>query len=922
MASYTDNNVPQFNEYVAQLPVEAMVKVGMGKQQKYDLGVQKIDAAVETIAGLDVIRDVDKAYLQSKVNELGNNMQAFMASDFSDSQLTNTVSGMATRVGKDRAVKTAVASTAKYRNEVKIMEEARAKGELTPENETYFSKQAQPWLNGSDVNEGFSGKYIPYFDVEKHTREVFNAMKPGSYSFDQIFETDSRGNRIFVNGQPVLSKTMKRLKKEGLFPERIQDAINQVMSEPRVSQQLDITGQYVYRGKGTEELLTQASKLRDADMASYEDNKAKLLIEAASGTDVTEQLEMLESQKTKIEAGYEDYFKTIETNSDAVRGQIYTNDTKARYANMFGYLNVTEEVLANPEWEANFKINQEATKRSQWVAERQWDMQKYGMDRQYKYDALAVAQQNADANSFKAGLNPNGTAVNNPIEGFEGPNSEEENKTRLALVADNRYTSAADNYNKTTNDLIWKVMYAPDEKNETKLQQIQDKYGISLDEAKSRLLTQAAGGKEKEEAYRTNMLNHIEKKIGKNSTPELISAKNNYVKSNTTFKQESTLKQKRDEAEAKAVTDAGLDEVFKNITPQSVNYGGKTYNLSKQNVIDMATYAAGKSDLWGAGNTDGENFSAKQAYARLDAAGLGDIAGRIRQQQTNVLPETIVMEGLSTARDMFMALPWNGGQDHTTISEFTGNVGMNGLVKSIQNSNYDKVTSAVSNVTKNQYVIPQNRVIPVDTKGTPAGLREVQGTFSSISAAFNTPGGAMNIAPKEQFEGFQNTLEEKDVKYSYFNTVDFSGKPVWAVQAIQNGKSVGWMGLNPDQLSMPNININSSSMFQSKPADWAQELMTQNSGKTSKLPLDKQESYSLGTVTAFSTDNGDFPSVSAHTVRANISQTGSEFFGYLYIDNGDGAPGVYKTKGKPSLEGVVQTMLQLSDAELNNLKNK
>jgi hypothetical protein len=35
MASFTDS-VPQFNPYVAQLPVEAMVKVGTYKQEKYE----------------------------------------------------------------------------------------------------------------------------------------------------------------------------------------------------------------------------------------------------------------------------------------------------------------------------------------------------------------------------------------------------------------------------------------------------------------------------------------------------------------------------------------------------------------------------------------------------------------------------------------------------------------------------------------------------------------------------------------------------------------------------------------------------------------------------------------------------------------------------------------------------------------------
>ena len=65
MASFTDQ-ISQFNPYIPQLPVDAMVKVGMQKQAQYDQGVQKIQGYVDNIAGMDVIRDVDKQLLQSK----------------------------------------------------------------------------------------------------------------------------------------------------------------------------------------------------------------------------------------------------------------------------------------------------------------------------------------------------------------------------------------------------------------------------------------------------------------------------------------------------------------------------------------------------------------------------------------------------------------------------------------------------------------------------------------------------------------------------------------------------------------------------------------------------------------------------------------------------------------------------------------
>ena len=46
MASWADK-IPTFNPYVQQLPVDAMVKVGMAKQAQYEEGVQKIQTSIE-----------------------------------------------------------------------------------------------------------------------------------------------------------------------------------------------------------------------------------------------------------------------------------------------------------------------------------------------------------------------------------------------------------------------------------------------------------------------------------------------------------------------------------------------------------------------------------------------------------------------------------------------------------------------------------------------------------------------------------------------------------------------------------------------------------------------------------------------------------------------------------------------------------
>ena len=117
MGSFTDN-IPKFNPYIQQLPVEAMVAVGMEKQKRYDEGVQKIQQTIDSVAGLQVTKDSERAYLQSKLNDLTNNLKTFAASDFSDFQLVNSVAGMTKSIASDPIIQTAVSSSMKRQKEI------------------------------------------------------------------------------------------------------------------------------------------------------------------------------------------------------------------------------------------------------------------------------------------------------------------------------------------------------------------------------------------------------------------------------------------------------------------------------------------------------------------------------------------------------------------------------------------------------------------------------------------------------------------------------------------------------------------------------------------------------------------------------------------------------------------------------------
>ena len=98
---------------------------------------------------MDVLKDVDKAVLQSKLTQLGSDLKKVAASDFSNFQLVNSVGGMATQIIKDPTIQNAVSSTAWYRKQAKEMEKAIQEGKSSQANIYDFTEKSSKWMNST-----------------------------------------------------------------------------------------------------------------------------------------------------------------------------------------------------------------------------------------------------------------------------------------------------------------------------------------------------------------------------------------------------------------------------------------------------------------------------------------------------------------------------------------------------------------------------------------------------------------------------------------------------------------------------------------------------------------------------------------------------------------------------------------------------
>ena len=267
MASYTDK-IPTFNPYVEQQPVDAMLKVGMYKQQKYEEGVKKIQTNIDNVAGLDIANEVQQKYLQSKLNALGNNLTFFAASDFSDFSLVNSVNGMTKQITKDEDVINAVSSTAKLRAGYKKKAELAKKGLTDKNNDDYYDKFVGDYVNSTDLKARFNADYVPYTNIVKKLQDALKGAGESESIAEQIFVTGPDGKPLITNGQFTYADS-KAIDKLVTNKPAVMAAIGNVLNEGSVKQQLGIDGWATYRN-------TEATTLLEPLKNQYDDERDKL----------------------------------------------------------------------------------------------------------------------------------------------------------------------------------------------------------------------------------------------------------------------------------------------------------------------------------------------------------------------------------------------------------------------------------------------------------------------------------------------------------------------------------------------------------------------------------------------------------------------------------------------------------------------
>ena len=435
MASYIDT-VPTFHPYVQQLPVEAMTSVGLEKQRRYDEGYQRIQSTIDKVAGLSVMRDVDKNYLHSKMNELGNNLRMVSMGDFSNYQLVNSVGGMVNQVGNDGKIQNAVISTANIQTQQKAINDAKTKGEWGPENEYEYNKKLSGYMQSTTPGDLFTDKYTPYIDVNKKITAIAKEVGIDERTMQSMYSTDMNGNPLTykqdttdslgkhkagdIQWNPVMVEKHLKGKDAGKILDAFQNALT-----PADYNQLGITGRYVRANSTPEQLQNEIITNYGNNISSVngEIDELKMSIASEEGSNakdpeklasLNKQLEIFQNNKIRLQKAQQSDLATLAINPDAVRANLYTNSYLTGMARDLASMTKDTKYSVSPQFEVTMKINEfnRSVQRDK-IADQHWAIEQKRADEKFKYEK--EKDQLEFGLKYGKKFGPNGELIDNGI---------------------------------------------------------------------------------------------------------------------------------------------------------------------------------------------------------------------------------------------------------------------------------------------------------------------------------------------------------------------------------------------------------------------------------------------------------------------------------------------------------------------------
>jgi len=412
MASFTDE-VVNFTPYRPENPVEAMLQVGMTKQQQYMDGLQKIQTYVDTVGTLDVGKQEIKDYISGKLNSLHQNLNN-VSGDFSDHRLVSQIGGAASKIASDPIVQNGIIATNEIRSGYQKLDAARKEGKSNPNNEMYFTDSVAKWQNDGQLDTKFSGQYVPYFDIVKKVRETYKDMNAGQ---DLPPGFSLEGMKLDQNGNPVfdLNYAKNMVLMEGISVDRVKAAVDLVMQDGNSKQQLMIDGYAKFRGYDGNMMFDAivGSTQRQLNTLNSAIKAAQVKLGASTAGDKTQLINEINNLKRLADqtaAKADNYVQALGSNPEAVKSQIVEDELTNSLVGTFAY----QKMVESPLWNQNLDLQKH------WLEQQKFIHQQLNDQRNYELEQFKAQTAALKASGDKEGKGPNDYAAPLPVPNTAG----------------------------------------------------------------------------------------------------------------------------------------------------------------------------------------------------------------------------------------------------------------------------------------------------------------------------------------------------------------------------------------------------------------------------------------------------------------------------------------------------------------------
>lgn len=403
MASYAQNAPLQFNPFVPKTDVQlqerlgqqnlqAQTEVGIQKEQMYQANAQKIQGLIDNISGIQLVKDVDKRYLNQSMESLKNDMQSITKSDFSKQQIFNQAGSIAAKVYNDPKILAAAASTHNYQDALGQIQEAHKNGKSSPSNDSYLTRNLNQYMSDQTVGASLGKQqYTDFFDYQKGFQD---------------FMKDKHGN-VIVEENPYSSKTdgtpdwnayaLVEGKKVQISPLDVQrDAQTYFSSNMQAQTQLNMDSVF-YSDKNDTTQAFQRYQASNRDnlqslvnqMESLQkDSKLNPTNSAQNAAKITQYQDAISKTQALNSKNEQEFL----ANPESAKMNLFQNQVLQGFANRFAYSDLESKIVKNPIFDGEMDVEKLNLQKQKFEWDKESFNKNFDLEERKMQNAIKAAQ--------------------------------------------------------------------------------------------------------------------------------------------------------------------------------------------------------------------------------------------------------------------------------------------------------------------------------------------------------------------------------------------------------------------------------------------------------------------------------------------------------------------------------------------------